>query len=216
MEKNTGEKKNRIDKKTIKKINSFLIKNFKFIIILIVIIVLLLGSYFVLYKKYNKIMVQSEAASEEQKSEYDNQLKYLQELQDLKSVYETISQKDIDKVLAILPDEQTHEDLLSQVETIILKNGLLLKSLSVEAEGKDKSQRSISTTSGGGNKEDSIPSEIGKVKINMSIIGTDYERFKQLLFVLENNLRLMDIDNLSFSPNEKSTTLSLVTYYLKK
>lgn len=212
-----GKTDNAKDKVMAKKRNDFLLHYFKFIILASVVVIFLLGYVFVLQKKYDQIVNQAEQSGVNKYDEYNSQLKKLRDLRKLKVAYSGISEKDKSKIEAILPDETTHENLLAQMEAIILRNGLILKSLSIDSsDGGKKSSKSLDISGSiQGGDTGSVSGEIGKIKITMDIAGTDYDRFKNLLVVLENNLRLMDIEDLSFSPSEKSTTLSMTTYYLK-
>lgn len=210
-------KKLRTDSQADKKRNDFLIKYFKFII-LVVIVAILAGSYvFLLKAKYDQIILAIEESGASNQDEYQNQLKRLGELRRLETAYEDLGKKDIEKINTFLPDETKPENLLAQMEAIILKNGLILKKLSVEPVG-EKNQKSLNIAEGeiSNAQASEASASVGKIRISMDVGGTDYERFKSLLSVFENNLRLIDIEELSFSPSDKSTHLSMVTYYFKK
>lgn len=210
-------KKTKTDTQADKKRNDFLIKYFKFII-LAVVIVIFAGSYvFLLKAKYDQIVFAAEESGVGSQDEYQKQLRRLGELRRLEAAYKDLSEKDVEKINTFLPNETRPEDLLAQMEAIILKNGLILKKLSVESVG-EKNQKSLNISEGeaGNNQVNMTPADVGKIKISMDVGGTDYERFKSLLSIFENNLRLIDIEELSFSPSDKSTHLSMVTYYFKK
>ena len=61
----------------------------------------------------------------------------------------------------------------------------------------------------------SFSSEQGINKINVSFSGGDYQSFKKLLSIIENNIHIMDITNLAFSGAGESCSFTLLTYYLE-
>jgi hypothetical protein len=199
-------------------INIFLTRYFKVIVLILTIMILIVGYSFLIKPKYKQIIQEVKSVSEEKSPKYLNRKKYLNQLKELKAEYQKISLSDINKIKAILPSEKGHEELLAQLEDIILKNGLLLTSLQIEevAEAKDKEvSRREGEKAEDSSSEDKLLKEINKLKIRMEIIGTDYVGFKNLLNVIENNLRLMDIVSLSFSPDNNTTSLELYVYYIK-
>ena len=129
-------------------------------------------------------------------NEYLALKRFLTQLNELSGIYNKISAKDMAKVDRLLPDKIGIEDLMREMEVIVLQNGLFLTSLQVNEAGEHSEG-------------------IGSVDITMNIVGTDYNGFKNLLYTIESNLRILDIVNLSFSPSSKSTTLNLIAYYQK-
>ena len=61
-----------------------------------------------------------------------------------------------------------------------------------------------------------VPQNIGVINLNLEVTAIDYTGFKNLLRTLENNLRLFDITELSFIPDENAASFVLSTYYYKK
>ncbi|MCU0680391.1 MAG: hypothetical protein MUF50_03775 [Planctomycetes bacterium] len=60
-----------------------------------------------------------------------------------------------------------------------------------------------------------IPNELGIIKISLEMTKVNYDNLKKLLYVLENNLKLMDVTSLNYTPNKKQASLEIFTYYLK-
>ena len=131
----------------------------------------------------------------------------LNKIKKLKEAYQQISREDIDKIEAILPEEGGEDKLLAELEDIVLGNGLILSSLQIEKKGAEPINKSIINNFSG---------EIGKIKIGMDIVGTDYVGLKNFLTVIEKNLRLIDIIKIGFSPAENKTSIEAYSYYLIK
>ncbi len=182
-------------------INIFFNFYFKIILVLIVSLFLFAGYLFIVLPKYKQISFDIEAGGRKENLEYLNRQKYYNQLKKLQAEYLKINVSDINKVNIMLPDKKDIESLLPEIEGIILKNGLLLTSIQVENMGGAPTDKGISQ-------------EIKKIKININVVGTDYVGFKNLLKAIENNLRLMDINNLSFDPTGNTTSLDITTYYL--
>ena len=200
-------------------INIFLNRYFNAIAFAAAVVIFVLGYLFLIAPKYKQIVYNIESAGEEEGVKYSERQKYLNQLKKLKTEYQTMDQADIEKIEKMLPSKKYHEELLPQLEEIILKNGFLLTSLQVEADGIQQENTENQTKSKNtGNKnltEPAIKNKISKIKIKMNIVGADYKGFKRLLGVIENNLRLMDITNLSFDPSGDMISLEMYAYYLE-
>jgi Tfp pilus assembly protein PilO len=194
-------------------INIFLNRYFNIVAFGVTIIILVLGFSFLILPKYKQIGQEIKLAGEEKSAEYLERQKYLNQLEELKAEYQRISPADIERLKSMIPYEKEHERLLAQLESIILKNGFLFPSLHIE-EVESKSQ-STKTPAKNDSTEAESSNKIKKVAIKTEIIGTDYTGLKRILNVFENNLRLMDIANLSFNPKENRTSLTLYAYYLE-
>lgn len=136
----------------------------------------------------------------------------LTSLQEAVLSYNNIDKIDLARVNGILPTEYYKEVLYGEIEEIIKQNGFIPTSIALIKEGEVKD-------TGAGNSGDKkeapkTSSKIGSVSISLSISAIDYAGLKNLLGVLENNLRLLDIKEVSLSDN--SADLELVTYYYKK
>lgn len=198
-------------------VNIFLNRYFSAIALVVAVIILISGYLFLVRPKYKQIVNDIESAGEEESLNYSKRQKYLSQLKELKAEYRKISQEDIEKIKIMLPGTNNREELLAQMEKIITKNGFLLTSLSVEDIEPRQEKIAIPAKSKTADNKNLIKPaakiSVNKVKINMNIIGTDYSGLKKLLDVIENNLRLIDITNLSFSPNGNTTSLEMYAYY---
>lgn len=197
-------------------LNAFLIRYFKWLIILLAAAIVAGGYFFLIQPKYKKLKEEIKSFSEDKRNEYYDRQKYLNKLKELKAAYKQAKPEDMNKMKVILPEKEGKEELMSQLEAVVLKNGLLLSSLQLEKEkeeAKDRPAIEMAKAEKGG--EEALPKEIGRIKIEMEIMGTDYRGFKNILYTLENNLRLIDITKVGFAPEEGKTAIQAFTYYLK-
>ncbi len=194
------------------RIQELLINNFKWMIAAAVLIIFVLGYFLFLQPRYDDIVNQKNDLASE-KTELSSLENELLQLNSSKESYKSLDSATIDKINSILPDSKNKDDLPALFENIALKNGLLLTSINVNPQIAGEA---------GGNAEETINSiqsgngEIGKIRISLQVFGTDYANLKKFLIALENNLRLLDVNKIDFSPATKKTTIDLVTYYLQK
>jgi len=209
------------DNQRKQKINALLIRYFKWLVLALAIIILAMGYFLLIQPKYRQAIKNVELVSQEKELKYLAQQKYLNQLNELKAAYQNITTEDRDKIEAVLPNQAKTEELFAEIEAIVSKNGLILTSLQIEPEANKSTAQNRRTTGSArrntGNKTEieNLPEGIGKVKIVMNLLGTDYGSLKNIIKTIENNLRLMDIVTLDFSPAENQTSLELFAYYMK-
>lgn len=184
-------------------INTFLNTYFNLFVIVFVCF-LLFGAYLFIIQP--KIIKTSTAISENitsQQKLLQAQKTKLTNLQRAILAYGNIDKVDAARVNAILPDSYDKELLFGEIEELITRNGFVPTSIALV-----KQNASIKEAS-------SISDKIGVVNITLGIASVDYAGLKNLLSVLENNLRLIDVKNVSLSGGH-SGSLNLSTYYYKK
>jgi len=199
------------------KINFFLVNYFHLLRIGLLLIILLLSSFLIIKPKY--IMIVEDIGQ----SKLQNQTKYialqenLEQLNKLNKSYKEIILPNIEKINAIVPDRRNYEDLFSIMELLIKKRGLFLQSVEIDS-GKEKeglqARESAAKKESGGAREEA-QSDVVKVGLKIGVVGVDYANLKGLLQDIENNIPILDIVNLSFSPLEKFASFEMNTYYME-
>jgi Tfp pilus assembly protein PilO len=126
-----------------------------------------------------------------QKASFDEILstaKQIQETRDaLLSQYNAISQENLDRLNKILPSQPGSIKYIIEINNILGKNGMVLKSIDIK-ENAESGQVSFG--------EEKQPFEVLPVSIKAT---GSYKSFYSFLKDLDNNLRLTDINALSFS-----------------
>lgn len=211
MEKNLNRQAQK--KAIINKINSFLTAYFKLIIVFISLTIFLAGFFILLIPKYKKAISQVEIAKNNMETEYAEFSRYLNRLETLNSAYRSVDKREVDRINSLLPDTPELENLMSQVEAIAKNSGALLVSLGIEdVSGSAKSAANKS----GAKKISASPDGLNKVKLTANLVGLDYAGFKGLLKVIESNLRLLDIERVSFTPKGNAISLEMTSYYYRQ
>jgi Tfp pilus assembly protein PilO len=183
----------------------------------IVFIVFLLGLWFFIVPKYRSIFNQTVSPKEKAEEQYLEKNRDLTDIKKLISAYNNISATDKEKIYLIIPDEVDTEGLIRDMEDMACNSGLVLESVRAEAvaEKSSDSEGFFIQQQPTGDNEKKLPQGVGAVKIEVNLIGTDYYSLKDFLKIIENNLRLFDVDSISFDPVKESTNLKITTYYLK-
>ena|SRR3989344_5128045 len=129
------------------------------------------------------------------------------QLQDIKI---NLDSKDLDNLQQLLPNNIDNVRLIIDINTIAKKNGLVVKNPSIAGEaGGEKPAGADQKVVAGTNKN--------SVVISFSV-SASYEILKRFLDDLSHSLRIVDIESVSFSGNDKNLydyKISLRTYWLK-
>lgn len=198
---------------TKKKLTVFIAKNFLLVIILSAFLILALGFFIIIKPKYDRVNKEYEEV-EELKVNYRIFYDNFNDTKDLLSIYNDLSSEDIEKVNKIIPSKDLPENLITELNSLINRNGLLMTSINIIS---DEDEDSVKKTSKKSKNEavNTLPAQIGTIKVSTNILGVDYNSFKNLVVVLENNLRIFDVESIGFSPEAGACSLEFYTYYLK-
>jgi hypothetical protein len=214
-----------IEKKTAKKmvgINNFFNTYFKFIILFVVLIIFFVSYVYILKPKYDEAIEAVKGNIINQERIYLQQLNKLNNYKQLVSSYNKISEDEKDKLNNLLPPDYIKEQLFIELGYIIPQKGHNLNYLNFkkdsEIEAEQQGQRRINNQA----KEksansflDDLPPDIGYIEAELKLSNTSYNGIRNLLKLLENNLRLIDVYKMKFDPAGEIFQVSFVTYYLK-
>lgn len=200
-----------------KAVNVFLIRYYNWLVVLIAILIIVVGYFLLIQPKYREINSSKEPDNQNQIEEqpYSKKQAELSKFIELERAYNKISKADKEKIEAILPSKPDVEKLMAEIESIVLKNGLILTSLSIQQTEEKKSNNITAVISGdnSGSKSTDFSEGIGLVRISLSVAGADYVSFKNLLKTIENNIRLMDIKNIKYNGDNSEISLDIIVYY---
>ena len=208
-----------MNKKTRQYVNDLLNKYFKWAVLLVVILMFLMGYFWVLQPKYEDTMDSIKTHLRLKRQSYLTKKEQLAKIEKLASTYKNMDQEKIDKVNTFLPTGRNYERLFTEMDALVSRNGLILSqmNMNVEGESNEKEGRQQNENE---QEEDSIqrstPSKVRAVKIKMKLAGVDYPGLKSFISSLENNLRLMDVTSINFSPDKGTAQLRVRTYYFNK
>lgn len=193
---------------------TFLVNYFNWFIALVSIIILFSGYWWLIRPKYN-VIVRNELLKKEEKI-YDDKVAYLQQLNEVKELFNKISPDDknkIDIILSAGKDLDTVKiNLIKEISYLGEINGALVEKIVItpldDSEGKfielvKSKQRTFKNE------------KLQILTVSFSLKGVDYEPLKRILARFERNLHLMDVTKVNFDPKSREAEIELYTYYLK-
>jgi len=195
-------------------VNLFLNNYFNMIMSLVVILVLFVSYLVIIKPKYDATMLAIQTNIDQEQRLYLEQSKKLNNLKTVSDLYKKISPEDLKKFNGVLPDNYVKERLFGELEEIISTNGFVLNSVVITKPEEDVP--ADSTVPAADATQPAPSTHIGTLTLQLNISAVDYSGFKNLLKLLENNLRLFDVTAVSFSPGGNSAQITLATYYYKK
>jgi len=178
---------------------------FKFAIPLF--LILLSGGLFFSYIDPVYSEIKKLNAENEQYGDALNKAKELRQVRDqLLSVYNTFEKTDLDRVEKLLPDNVDNIKLIMEIDKIANKYGVIIRRVDISKNLGD-SQGSL-----GPNTKD-----YNSMNLNFTLEAS-YKSFIMFLNDLSDDLRITDVENLSFQSTELDLykyKLEMKTYWLK-
>lgn len=195
----------------------FYVAKFKILITLLLLAILVPGYLFFVKPEYQ--------AYQKNKSLFDNQQSELEqaikELLDHKKIilsYQEIDSLAEEKINQILPSDVNESDLYVNFSSLVERVGLVLDDISIQlitSSDKDKSSRQADLQATQEKATQTIRGELGEIQVDLSLSDVSYIKIKNLMDLLESNLRLVDVQSFHFNAQEGSLSLMFKTYYLK-
>ena len=197
-------------------------KYLKIVFSLVIALILIFGYFLLLQPKINTIRTTKGDITQELVKKEEKLNKLLTELGDLEIKYNDIKNRrsqDLEKLYDVIPNNAEIADIFLIAKRLANDYGFQLLSIDIvepSNKGNKKGAEEI--------KESDLKSlVIHMVVAQVNDLGNGYDAFKEYLNGLENNLRLMDIQTVSFegfsdAENETYATFnfSIITYFNKQ
>jgi Tfp pilus assembly protein PilO len=184
-----------------------ILNRFFFVIAIAVFFIFIGAGYFYLIEpKFNSLKLETETKEGQEKKVLNDLQEYLNRLESYRKEYNEISKADKAKIDSLVAGNYFPEDIYVNMQKIISSRGITLNSIDVKASDNLDINIDQTTTN----------ISLGRIVISLSISGVNYEGLKQLLTIFEENLRLMDVQKVSYSPSQNSASIEINTYYLNK
>ncbi len=142
---------------------------------------------------------------------YNDALKNSKKIQarrdELLQTYNAIPVETLDRLKKLLPSSVSGIKFIVEIEDLVKKHGLILRSIDIIEPKKE----------GKGVEVQEATTPYGIVPVNISLSGS-YESFLPFLESMTNNLRLVDITNVTFNSSETNFyqfNIKASTYYQK-
>ncbi|MBI4779516.1 hypothetical protein HY797_03650 [Candidatus Falkowbacteria bacterium] len=214
-----GEEKNRKQAEILKvKINKFLINYFNYLIFSLAVVILAVGLFMSAYPKYKQIFKENEEAKNNLQIKYEAKFYYLNSIRNLKKSYQLISEGERAKVAGMVPITSDTGAIISEIESIAVKNSAILTSIRIESQEDGSGRTNLKV----GAEEDKaavagafnqLPQGVGLIKIEVNLSSVNYLVLKNIIKSFENNLRLFDIAKIIFNAGGEEALLTIYSYY---
>ncbi len=170
----------------------------------LVVFAAIIGSGYVFLVKplYDDMKTKIETSKTYNNALYGSKMENVGSLLSIINDYKQITDADKERINKILPSDSDHINLFPQLEYIVLKNGMIPKSISIVPINDFGAEQSLS--------------RVGGFAVSITVSGAVYNNFKKLLKDFEQNLRIMDVNKVSYSVSNKTASLELTAYYWKE
>ena len=183
-------------------------KHFRIIMIAVAVIILFLAYITIIGPKIAQIQDQGIFDYNAKKNELSSRQTYLERLKIMKEEYERINTQDILKISEILPEEEDISGIFVQLEALAKDSGLKLIKITINKTARSVREGATGITTGS--------SGIRTLEVSISVSGgEDYGNLKSFLDKIEKNIRLLDVQTVSFVPKQ-NYVLMMQTYYLSQ
>lgn len=199
-------------------INNFLMNYFGFLVLSSALLVFVAGTFWLIYPQYKKIVKNNETARETLEKVYQAKESYLSGIENLKKIYQSISEADRKKITAMVPADKNVTGQIPEIESIVVRNGAVLNSIkigAVDTAGRATAE-SVSNDGAGGAAgvfNGPLPEGVKLVKIEVNLGSVSYPVLKNIVKSFENNLRIFDIAKIDFNVFENKAILLIYSYY---
>lgn len=202
------------------KASNFLINYFNYFIFFIGIVILIIGLPAFVYPRYKQILKEKEEIKNKMQIEYSEKANSLNLTRNLKESYKSVNDEEKSKISAMIPSESGASEIISEIESISLRNGAILDSIKIEPKAVLSDKNLKVKTDEKNNPPTGIfskpPEKIGLIKIEISLSSVNYSVLKNIIKSFENNLRIFDIAKISYNADGSEAVLNIYSYYLSQ
>jgi len=205
-----------ISSKPILKYTIFISKHIKILVFIEIVLVFVIGYMFLIQPKLSELSA-SNKMLKDKNLELQKIQEYLVTSKNLNEDYQKIktdNERQLEKLLIILPNDKELPELFAQIEALAIKQNLIVGNISVNSSSNISSSEKKNQNTEQATKNSDL---IREIEVSVSILSDDgsYDKVKKFLDAMETHIRLIDITSFSF--DEKMTSYSIVfkTYFLK-
>lgn len=200
-----------VERRKINNRNNFLNNYSNLILSVLLLLAIVLAYFFLLGPKFHNTQDAIKDNLKNQKLLLDQQKRKLSTLESINAVYGQIPASDLNRFNSVLPYKYKKERLFGEFEEIVASNNWLLQEVSVidpeqVEEGVSERNTKESTIYGSANPK------VHNLEVSLIVEGIDYLGVKKLLSILEKNIRLLDVNSVSFTESDQAE-INLTTYY---
>jgi Tfp pilus assembly protein PilO len=198
--------------------NQFLNRYYRYLSLILILVIIIIGYFSLLLPQYRKLKDTGIFENKEAENMLAEREQYLADLREMRQAYDELEIRAWRSLDNILPAEDEIYLLFAQMEVFARDNNLILTSININdgsidaaATGQSVANKAIDPSNVSVKPADNIRT----VSLSLNLTGINsYENFKQFLDSIENNVRILDLRSLAYSPGNNTYTVTLTTYYL--
>ncbi|OGF28612.1 hypothetical protein A2477_00795 [Candidatus Falkowbacteria bacterium RIFOXYC2_FULL_47_12] len=138
------------------------------------------------------------------------------DLQRLLDAYNSISAADLAAINALVPEREDLETLFFQLNAMAKQNGIFVTAiaLSDETAAENMPKRSRLEVTEKAPADAAAGAGPQTINLTIKVSGAGYAAFKNFLAALEQNARLLDVQEVSYDPKSEAAEITLQAYYV--
>ncbi len=201
--------------------NNYIDNYFGLIILVLVLLVFIFSFSLVWYPRLSQAINSINAIKLQLDDERFQLMRYQTAINKYQEAYQGISQDNRIKINNIIAPAGQYStiynmDLMISLQKLLQENNFIVYDITVSGEEEktdvNKNKRRVVKKKSSNSDDDSLPADIVPITIDFTVESIDYNNLKRLLHLLEEKLRIMDVENIDFSPSDGTCNLKLLTY----
>jgi hypothetical protein len=200
-----------------------LFRNSKAVSIGIAAIVLVVGGLWVLYPKFDLVRKKGLLTYDSKKLQLQHRTEYLNKINTMLESYRSIDQDKIEMADRVLPGEKQIPELFVMLDQLGRDLGARVSRIAFSSQEAAPAKSDTATTAKSGQAAATPAVPVGGQQQRLGItLGLDfdgaisYSRYKEVLDIIEQNVRIMDLSGVNYDNAQNTMTLNLTTYYLER
>lgn len=198
-------------------LNNFLNQYFNVLVAAALLVFLGLAYLLFLGPKFTATQIIIQANNDQERNLYASSLKKLASFKAMNEIYKKINASDLRRFNSVLPDNYVSERLFGEIEEMVSQGGWILSSLKISQPEEAVAGAAEEAVAGTTPVKPAALADkkLGRYNLELSVTAINYLGLKKMLRMFENNLRLLDVTSVSYSPSESKALIILSTYYYK-
>ncbi|MFH1781212.1 MAG: hypothetical protein ABH835_01195 [Patescibacteria group bacterium] len=214
-------------------LNEFLNKYYLLIAVLLVLIILGIAGALIIYPQYTNLMTVRDEQLTTSEIDLKEKTTYLESLKQMQANYEDLNKENFRNFDKVMLTEEEIPWLFARIESVIEAANMTLLNISYVKEAKtlasqdqppeDLGEEEIITeeplldaTGLPITSSVKLPPGVGAINVNITVSSDNdnWESFKKIMTILEMNIELFEVKNITYSAGQADYSLSFDTYYL--
>jgi hypothetical protein len=182
-------------------------RNSKAVSIGVAVVVLVVGGLWLLYPKYDSIRTKGLLTYDSKKLQLQRRTEYLNKAKSMVEAYQSIDAEKIAMADLILPGDNQIPELFVMLDQLGRDMGFQVSRIAFSEQGTSAKPGQAAPNG-----------QVLRLGITMGLDlgdGISYGKFKEILSTVEQNIRIMDLNSVSYDASQKTMTLNLIAYYLQ-